>query len=345
MSTLILGIETSCDETACAIIKGKHILSHQVASQQDHHQPYGGVVPEIASRAHLDMLPCLMEITLKKAEISLDKIDGIAVTAGPGLMGGLIVGVTFAKALALNLNKPIIAVNHLEAHGLTPRLTCDLDFPYLLLLSSGGHCQFIFMKDFRDYHLLGQTKDDAAGECFDKVARHLGLGYPGGPLIEKMANQGDAYRFRLPKPFCQEKHCDFSFSGLKTASMRLIDTMPKDEQTKKDFCASFQRTMAKIFKNRFHQAIVMAQSLYPSFRHCVIAGGVAANQVIFKPIDQVARTLGLDGVFIPPKDLCTDNAAMVAWAGFESLSRGYQSQLSFAVQSRWSLDSLSLSSF
>lgn len=330
---IVLGIETSCDETAAALVTDqRRILAHVAPSQIAQHKQYGGVVPEIASRAHLDILQTVVEETLSRASLTLAEIDGIAVTAGPGLIGGLIVGVCFAKALAAASQKPFIAVNHLEGHALTARLTDDVPFPYLLLLISGGHCQFLVAHGVGQYHLLGATRDDALGETFDKVGRVLGLSYPGGPEIEKQARRGNPFRFSFPRPFVGKEGCDFSFSGLKTALSRHITIFPEETA---DTCASFQETVAQILEDRLQKALAMA----PKMTHLVIAGGVAANRFLFERLHQQATCKGVQTI-TPPPPLCTDNGAMIAWAGLERLRLGKVNPLDFAPRPRWPLEAL-----
>lgn len=330
---IVLGIETSCDETAAALVTDQRdILAHVVPSQILQHQRYGGVVPEIASRAHLDVIQAVVEETFAKASLTLADIDGIAVTGGPGLIGGLIVGVSFAKALAAAAQKPFIAVNHLEGHGLTARLTDNVPFPYLLLLISGGHCQFLLAQGVGQYRLLGTTLDDALGETFDKVGRLLNLPYPGGPEIEKQAKEGDPFRFSFPKPFVGREGCDFSFSGLKTALSRHITQFPGDVA---DTCASFQETVAQILEDRLRRALCMS----PDVHHLVIAGGVAANRFLFERLKKEAHTQKFTTI-APPPALCTDNGAMIAWAGLERLQLGKVSALDFAPRPRWPLEAL-----
>jgi len=270
----ILGIETSCDETAVAVVTGdKHILSNVVSSQIEDHKPFGGVVPEIAARAHLVHIETILHTALQEARMSLDTIDAVAVTGGPGLIGGVIVGVMLAKGLAMAKNIPFIPVNHLEAHALTVRLTDEVPFPYLLLLASGGHCQFLLVEDVGTYTYLGGTLDDAIGECLDKTARLLGHGYPGGPIIEKLAQHGNAQAFALPLPLKGHPGCSFSFSGLKTAARKLIleSKDPTCAGFQADFCASLQRTIEKILVDRCGNAITRALAINPKIQHLVLA--------------------------------------------------------------------------
>ncbi len=334
----VLGIESSCDDSAVAIVDsaGK-IHANIISSQIKEHQPYGGVVPEISSRSHLTTLPHLVQSALIEAKLSWTEVDAIAVTAGPGLIGGVLVGVMLAKGIAAALNKPIIAVNHLEGHALTMRLTGKVAFPFLLLLVSGGHCQILEVRGVGQYRLLGTTLDDSIGETFDKVARSLGLGYPGGPIIEQMATTG-ILRFTLPKPFVNESsHCNFSLSGLKTAAKRLIDSMhPLSQQDIADVCASFQYTVLEILKSRVASAIKMYEGEGSKQRVLVVAGGVAANQYLRQGLTTFISTYGYQ-LLAPPLALCTDNAAMIAWAGVERLALGLTDSITFEPRSRWPL--------
>lgn len=341
----LLGIETSCDETAAAVVErdaSGHgtILSNVVRSQLSEHAPYGGVVPELAARAHVSHLDHIIARAAADAGVKLRDLDGIAATAGPGLIGGVLVGLTTAKALAAALDKPLIAINHLEAHALTARLTDGLEFPYLLLLVSGGHSQFVLVKDVGDYQRWGTTIDDALGEAFDKVAKLLGLGIPGGPDVERRAKLGDPRRFRFPRPLLKEDRLDFSFSGLKTA-VRLAaeEIAPLTEQDVADICASFQSAVTDIVSARARSALEklrMAMSgVTPTL---VVAGGVAANQAIGGGLRGVAAELDARLV-VPPIPLCTDNGVMVAWAGAERLALKDTADLSVSAKARWPLDS------
>ncbi len=345
--TKILGIETSCDETAAAVVQGaasveERILSNVVWSQMEEHQPYGGVVPELAARAHLQSITPVIQEALEKANMSLQDVDAIAVTAGPGLIGGVLVGLMAAKAMALALGKPLIAVNHLEGHALTPRLTHNVEFPYLLLLASGGHCQFIEVHEVGRYKLLGATIDDAAGEAFDKVASCLGLPYPGGPAIEVLAKEGNPTAFQLPMPLqgrdAKAHGCNLSFSGLKTATRLLIEKQgPLTQEIKAHVAASFQHTVATFLADRLEKAF---QLLSVPVKTVVISGGVAANKTIGMALKNVADKKGLAFV-APPISLCTDNAAMIAWAGLERFQRGYTSPLDTPAKPRWDLWAMS----
>jgi N6-L-threonylcarbamoyladenine synthase len=337
----ILGIETSCDETAAAIVTdapGPRILGHCIHAQFTEHRPYGGVVPEIAARAHLDHLDGVIRRTLDEAGLGLEALDGIASTAGPGLIGGVMVGVTTAKAIALVRGLPFVAVNHLEAHALTVRLVEDVPFPYLLLLISGGHCQLLVVEGVGQYRRLGTTIDDAVGEAFDKSAKLMGLGYPGGPAVEAAAADGDSARFELPRPMLGRPGCDFSFSGLKTAVRLAVETLPPDDdQARADLAASFERAVAETLADRTGRAASLFRERHPAGRHLVVAGGVAANGAIRTALAGVAARHGLS-LAVPPPKLCTDNGAMVAWAGLERLRLGLSDGLDFAARPRWPLD-------
>ena len=342
----VLGIETSCDETAAAIVSGHRetarsggtILAQRIYAQFEEHKPYGGVVPEIAARAHLDHLDEVIRRVLDDVQLRLEDLDGIAATAGPGLIGGVMVGLSTAKALALVAKRPLIAVNHLEAHALTARLVDEVAFPYLLLLISGGHCQLLVVEGVGHYVRLGTTIDDAVGEAFDKTAKLLGLGYPGGPAIERAALSGDPARYELPRPMFGRPGCDFSFSGLKTA-VRLIaaSLAQEDAQARADLAASFQQVVAQTLANRVGNAIDRFTAQYPEGRDLVAAGGVAANGAIRAALAHLAAARGLNLV-IPPPALCTDNGAMVAWAGLERLRLGMTDGLDVAARPRWPLD-------
>jgi N6-L-threonylcarbamoyladenine synthase len=335
----ILGIETSCDETAIAVVdSNRNILMHEIYSQIKIHAKYGGVIPEVAARNHFEILPKMIETAIDLKSLDLKEIDGIAVTAGPGLIGGVIVGVMFAKGLASALNKPCIPINHLEGHALTARLTDpSLDFPYLLLLVSGGHCQILFAKSLGNYILLGSTKDDAVGEVFDKVAKMLGLSYPGGPIVEKLALSGDPKAYNFPKPFFRESHCDMSFSGLKTAVSRQIakEDLLSDE-IKANICASFQDTISTTLYDRLESAIKLCIQRNLYFSSVVIGGGVGANQHIYKTLLSLCNRYEKK-LIVPPINLCTDNAAMISWAGIEKMIIGIDKNLDFAPKSKWAI--------
>ena len=333
---IVLGIETSCDETAAAVVTDmREIRANVVLSQIDAHRPYGGVVPEIAARAHVAHLDRLIDQALGQADVALADLDGIAATAGPGLSGGVMVGLVTAKALALAADKPLIAVNHLEGHALTARLTDDVAFPYLLLLVSGGHCQLQVVEDVGQYRRLGTTIDDAIGEAFDKTAKLMGLGYPGGPAVEKAAATGDPTAVPLPRPMRGRAGCDFSFSGLKTAVRHALagPTPPAPA----DMAASFQAAVADVVADRVTHAAELARDSQPALATLVVAGGVAANQALRARLTETADKLGL-GLAIPAPDLCTDNAAMIAWAGIERLRRGLTDPLDAPARARWPLD-------
>jgi len=340
----VLGIETSCDETAAAIVSrdasGRgEILSNIVRSQLEEHAPYGGVVPELAARAHVSYLDGIIRRASKEAGVQLADVDAIAATAGPGLIGGVLVGLTTAKALAAALDKPLIAVNHLEAHALTARLTDGVAFPYLMLLVSGGHSQFVLVRGVGDYERWGSTIDDALGEAFDKVAKLLALGVPGGPAVERLAAAGDPLRFKFPRPLLREERLDFSFSGLKTAVRLAAEQIaPLSDRDVADICASFQAAVTEIVAVRSEQALARFRIVLPDMApQLVVAGGVAANRSIGAALRQVAEDSGAKLV-IPPPALCTDNGAMVAWAGAERLALGATDGLDFAARPRWPLD-------
>jgi len=343
---LILGIESSCDETAVAIVgEDRRILAHQVLSQREH-LAYGGVVPEVAARAHLEHMDHLVEDALSEAGVTLGDLSAIAVTAGPGLIGGVLVGVMTAKAIAQVRGLPLIAVNHLEGHALTVRLTDDnVSFPYLLLLVSGGHCQLLVARDVGAYERLGTTIDDAVGEAFDKTAKLLGLGWPGGPAIEKLAAECEDItaaraKYPLPRPLLGKPGCDFSFSGLKTAVRKLIEDFPAGAIPRHEaaaLCASFQETVADILADRVHHAMIEYLALSPPAPALVVAGGVAANKRLRSVLEAVAAEKNLRFI-APPLKLCTDNAAMIAWAGMERFLRGMTDDINFPVRARWPLD-------
>ncbi|HEY0918861.1 tRNA (adenosine(37)-N6)-threonylcarbamoyltransferase complex transferase subunit TsaD [Devosia sp.] len=341
----ILGIETSCDETAAAIVArdadgGGRILSNVVRSQLAEHAAYGGVVPELAARSHVAHLDHIIARAAREAGVELAGVDAIAATAGPGLIGGVLVGLTTAKALAAALDKPLVAVNHLEAHALTARLTDRLEFPYLMLLVSGGHTQFVLVRGVGAYERWGSTLDDALGEAFDKVAKLLGLEQPGGPQVEKQAALGDPARFRFPRPLLGQDRLDFSFSGLKTAvRMAAEDIAPLSEADVADLCAGFQAAAAEIVAVRSRAALARFKAQLPTVpAQLVAAGGVAANQATRLGLRQVAEEAGARLV-VPPLALCTDNGAMVAWAGAERLALGATDGLDVAAKARWPLDS------
>lgn len=333
---IVLGIETSCDETAAAIVSDdRTIRGESLLSQVEAHRPYGGIVPEVAARAHLEVLDGLIRATMRQAGVSFADLDGIAATAGPGLIGGLIVGVMTAKAIAAVHELPFLAINHLEGHALTARLTDGIEFPYLLLLVSGGHCQLLTVSGVGRYRRLGTTLDDAVGEAFDKVAKVLGLGYPGGAAVERAARSGDPTRFALPRPMKGRADCHFSFSGLKTAVIHAIDGLPPGplgESDVADLCASFQAAAGDSLVDRTRQALRQTRT-----DTLVVAGGVAANADLRGRLATLAAAEGVRLV-APPQRLCTDNAAMIAWAGVERLRLGLTDPLDFAPRPRWPLD-------
>jgi N6-L-threonylcarbamoyladenine synthase len=337
---IVLGIETSCDETAAAVVTDeREIMSNVVLSQIEDHRPFGGIVPEVAARAHLEHADHVIAEAMTKAGIGFNDIDAVAATTGPGLIGGVLVGAMSAKAIALAAHKPFVAVNHLEGHALTARLTDDIAFPYLLLLVSGGHCQLLMCNGVGSYTRLGTTIDDAVGEAFDKSAKMLGLGYPGGPLIEQAAATGDAMRFDLPRPMKGKPGCDFSFSGLKTSVRRTIELLGDDldETAVADVAASFQLAVADSLVSRTRKAIAMAKETAPDLTHLVVAGGVAANQAIGSALRSLCEETGL-ALIQPAPALCTDNGAMIAWAGLEHFRLGHSDPLDFKARPRWPLD-------
>jgi N6-L-threonylcarbamoyladenine synthase len=343
---VILGIETTCDETAAALVERTEdghgrILSNIVLSQVAEHAEFGGVVPEIAARAHVEALDTIIARAMAEAEVSFDALDGVAAAAGPGLIGGVIVGLTTAKAIALTHDKPLIAVNHLEAHALTARLTDGTAFPYCLFLASGGHTQVLAVRGVGDYLRFGGTVDDAIGEAFDKTAKLLGLGYPGGPQVEKEALRGDAKRFGLPRPMAGRHDADFSLSGLKTAlRLEAEKIAPLSDQDVADLCASFQQAVVDVVMDRLRTGLRMFRERLGTPKALVCAGGVAANQAIRKVLHRVAFEVGADLV-APPPALCTDNGAMIAWAGAERLALGLTDPLDVAPRARWPLSEVS----
>ncbi len=344
----VLGIETSCDETAAAIVDDdRRVLSNVVLSQLDDHRPFGGVVPEIAARAHLTHLDGIIEKALTDADIGFEELDAVAATTGPGLIGGVMVGAITAKAIALARGLPFVAVNHLEGHALTARLTNAVEFPYLLLLVSGGHCQLLAVEGVGRYTRYGTTVDDAVGEAFDKTAKLLGLGFPGGPAVERAATQASNPKaFDLPRPMAGKPHCDFSFSGLKSAVRRHCDALqprsdgtyaPEDVQ---NLAAGFQQAAADVLADRTRRAADRFIKDYGS-GVLVVAGGVAANQTLRVALENAANDAGM-GFAAPPPGLCTDNGAMIAWAGLERFRLGRQDPLDFKARPRWPLDDPSL---
>ena len=372
---VILGVETSCDETSVSLVRTSGIagsgviLSNVVLSQIEHHAPYGGVVPEIAAREHLSHIDHVVKAALAEAGMSLSNVDAIAATAGPGLIGGVMIGLTAAKAMALSVNRPLIPINHLEAHALTCRLGEDVSFPYLLLLVSGGHCQLIEVQGLGRYKAYGQTLDDAVGEAFDKAAKFLGLGYPGGPMVEKHAGLAQARRgelrgelraeidanpalsrreieatYRLPRPLKGTENCNFSFSGLKTALQHLAMSLaPLSPEIVDEICLSFQTAVLDCLLDRSARAMEIFTTANPEAKHFVIAGGVAANQALRGAMEKLTNEHGLQLTVAAP-ELCTDNGAMVAWAGAEYYCTGKYSALSEALQvgarARWPLSEM-----
>ena len=341
MSQAILGIETSCDETAAAVVtQDGRILAQRLLSQIEDHRRYGGVVPEIAARAHLDHLDRLIGEAMDQAKIGWRDLAAVAVTGGPGLIGGVMVGVMTAKAIALAQGLPFLAVNHLEGHALSVRLTEKVAFPYLLLLVSGGHCQLLAVLGAGDYRRLGTTIDDAVGEAFDKAAKLLGLGFPGGPAVERAARGGQAGRFDLPRPMLGRPGCDFSFAGLKTAMLRAAAKLgPPTERSAADIadlCASFQAAIGDVLVDRCRHGLE-AFSAMGGNADLVVAGGVAANLYLRERLAAMLAERG-GRLIAPPPELCTDNAAMIAWAGWERLKLGHRDGLDFAPRPRWPLD-------
>jgi N6-L-threonylcarbamoyladenine synthase len=339
---VVLGIETTCDETAAAVVErpdagpGK-ILSNIVLSQISEHAAFGGVVPEIAARAHVEALDLIIGQAMTEAGRRFDELDGIAVAAGPGLIGGLIVGLTTAKAIALVAERPLIAVNHLEAHALTARLTDGVAFPYCLFLASGGHTQIVAVRAIGDYVRIGTTVDDAIGEAFDKTAKLLGLDYPGGPLVEREALSGNPARFALPRPMLGKPNADFSLSGLKTAlRLEAEKIAPISAQDVRDLCASFQQAVVDVVADRLRGGLKMFHTRFGSPTALVAAGGVAANEAIRAVLQRIAFEVGTTLV-VPPAELCTDNGAMIAWAGAERLAVGLRDTLDTAPLARWPL--------
>lgn len=339
---VVLGIESSCDETAIALVREDGtVLAHALATQRDEHAPYGGVVPEIAARAHLTQIDRLYTRAMQEAGLTLAQVNAIAATTGPGLIGGVIVGTMLGKSLAAAAQKPFIAVNHLEGHALTVRLTDKAAFPYCLFLASGGHCQLLVVHGVGHYTRLGATKDDALGEAFDKCAKMLGLGYPGGPAVEQAARQGRA-RFDFPRPMLGSDGCDFSFSGLKTAVRLRIEketaTRPLDDALVYDICASFQAAVVAVVQDRVGRALTMAKAMAP-ITALAVAGGVAANRALGNGLRTLAAEAGLPLLVAPPA-LCTDNGVMIAWAGMERLLLGRSDDLSVEPRARWPLSEL-----
>lgn len=341
----VLGIETSCDETAAAVIRRRgrcdgEILSNVVRAQLDEHRAFGGVVPEIAARAHVEVLDALVKQALSEAGIGFDDLDAVAATAGPGLIGGLMVGLATAKAIAVARGLPLLAVNHLEGHALTVGLTEGLTPPYLLLLVSGGHTQLVMVRKEGGYMRLGTTLDDALGEAFDKTAKLLALGFPGGPEVERHAAAGDGSRFNFPRPMLGRDDPHFSFSGLKTAVRRLAQSLsPLSEQDIADLCASFQAAVCDVVVDRSATAMALYEARAGSTapRHFVIAGGVASNKALRATVETLCARKDYM-LHVAPAELCTDNGAMIAWAGAEKLARGLSDPMDFEARARWPLD-------
>ncbi len=338
----VLGIETSCDETAAAVVTAERkVLSNLVLSQLDEHRAYGGVVPEIAARAHVEHLDGIIRRAMAEADTGFEELAAVAATAGPGLIGGVMVGLMTAKAISAARGIPLIAVNHLEGHALSVRLVADVPFPYLLLLISGGHCQLLEVDGVGRYRRLGTTLDDAVGEAFDKAAQMLDLGYPGGPEVERAAEKGDASRFALPRPMLGREGCDFSFSGLKTALHHAIRALPggvADAKAGADLSAAFQDAVADVLCDRTEHAVATFRARHRGeVTRLVVAGGVAANRYLRGRLQALAEERGLELIF-PPPELCTDNGAMIAWAGIERFNLGLTDALDVPPRARWPLD-------
>ena len=342
-SLIFLGIESSCDETAASIVRENQdgsidILSNIVSSQIKEHKPFGGVVPELAARSHVEKIDVIIEKAIKESGISIETITGVATTAGPGLLVCLMVGMSAGKTIATFLKKPFLAINHLEGHALSPRLIQKIKFPYLLLLISGGHSQFLEVQGVNKYKRLGTTIDDALGEAFDKTAKILGIDFPGGPKIEKFAKLGDKNGFVLPKPILHKSGCNLSFSGLKTAVLHASKAI-KTKQGKYDLAASFQHTINEILKIKSKKAMQMflQNNIKIKNPYFVIAGGVAANKSIRNNLENVCKENGFENLF-PPSSLCSDNAAMIAWAGIERYKKKLIDNTKFSARPRWPLD-------
>jgi N6-L-threonylcarbamoyladenine synthase len=337
---IVLGIESSCDDTGDALVTGdRKILANIVISQNSEHEKFQGVVPEIAARSHMKNLDNAIKSALNEANIAIERLSAIAATSGPGLIGGVITGCMYAKALSSTLNKPFIAINHLEGHALTARLTNDISYPYLLLLASGGHCQFVAVLELGSYKILGATLDDAVGEAFDKVAKMLNLPFPGGPHIERRAKLGDAHKYTLPKPIIHQQNCNMSFSGLKTSVNQLIRGIGElNDSHINDIAASFQYTIAQVLSAKTLRAVELFAEISNS-KNIVIAGGVAANQYLKEYISKKISVVGYS-LITPPISLCTDNAAMIAYAGVERYSAKLFNSLDFCPRARWSLEEI-----
>ena len=341
MTKIVLGIESSCDETACALVnENREILSSVVWSQYDEHRRFGGVVPEIAARAHLEKCDLLIKECMDKAGLQFSDLSAVAVAGGPGLIGGVLVGVMTAKAIAFCHHLPFIAVNHLEGHALTAKLTNDIDYPYLLLLTSGGHCQILEVMGVGQYKKLGATIDDSAGEAFDKVAKMLNIGYPGGPNLEKRARLGNPKAYVLPVPMKGRDSCDFSFSGLKTAVRVMVDKQDKITASfQNDMCACFQRAVVEEMRDRLVRAIQVFKSDFPQAKDLVVGGGVAANGAVRQMLTEVAEKNKMR-FSAPPVGLCTDNGVMIAWAGLQRLQANLTDSFDFKARPRWPLEDL-----
>ena len=347
--TTILGLESSCDDTAAAVVQREangsaQVLSNIVVGQNDLHKAFGGVVPEIAARAHAAEIDLCVEKALADAAVDLHEVDAIAVPAGPGLIGGVMSGVMCAKGLAAATGNPLIGVNHLAGHALTPRLTDGLEYPYLMLLVSGGHCQFLIARGPDDFSRIGGTIDDAPGEAFDKTARLLGLGQPGGPAVQQEALSGDPKRFRFPRPMLDRAGCDMSFSGLKTAVLRARNEVMQDEtiliQDVRDLCAGFQAAVVDVLAEKTRRALALYLDENPTVPALAVAGGVAANTAIRAGLESVSADLGVTFT-APPLALCTDNAAMIAYAGLELFEAGHRDGMDLSARPRWPLDTAS----
>ena len=339
-----LGIETSCDETAAAVIQENNngsakILSNIVSSQIDRHREFGGVVPELAARAHIDNIEFIINEALKESKLSLNEIDGVAATAGPGLIVCLTVGLNIGKSIAAFSKKPFVAVNHLEGHALSPGLNNKLEFPYLLLLISGGHSQYLVVKGVNEYEQLGTTIDDALGEAFDKTSKILNLGYPGGPNIEKYAKLGDIKKFKLPEPIINKAGCNLSFAGLKTAVLRESKKINGDDKMKYNLAASFQNTINKILFKKTKVAIeIFKEKTKKKEVQLIVAGGVAANKSIRENLSKLAKEMNCKTIY-PDLKFCGDNAAMIAWAGIKRFNKSLIDKIDIPAKSRWPLDS------
>ena len=351
-AVLCLGIESSCDETSAALVdSNRNVLAHIIYSQIPEHQKYGGVVPELAARAHILAIDAVIKQTLYKAGKTIDDVDVVAATAGPGLIGGVLVGWMAATGIAQSTGKPLVAVNHLEGHALVPRLCAtradgagaemSVEFPYLLMLASGGHCQILLVRGVGQYELIGQTLDDSAGEAYDKVAKMLGLGYPGGPIVDMRAQGGNPRAFDFPRPLCDKPGCDFSFSGIKTAARTFLSRaeLPLTDAYINDFCASFQASVVDCIVNRLNNALRDTRVRDAAPKTLVVAGGVAKNSAIRAAMEKLANKNNM--VFAaPPMNLCTDNGAMIAWAGLENYRIGRIVRAPIAPRPRWPLTEL-----